>query len=131
MEDFKEDFIEFHCKLNESLEECCQVILQTFWDIREEIFAKMCQLYENTVMEDEAEKNGDFSAEPFPAEDFGLVFTQVSAVLEKCYVYLKENHVMWEFTFPFAENSVSLGAVQLLDLCKKKCFKYNSALVYL
>ena len=131
MEDFKEDFIEFHCKLNQNLEECCEVILQTVWDIREEIFAKMCQLYENTVMEDEAEKNGDFTAvretEVFPTEDFGLVSTQVTAVLGECYDYLKEdqvmsekdNHVMWEFIFPFAENSVSLGAVGLLDLCKK------------
>ena len=30
----------------------------------------MCQLYENTMMEDEVEKNGDFTAEAFPAEDW-------------------------------------------------------------
>ena len=80
MEDFKEDLIKFNCKLNENLEEHCQVILQAFWNIQEEIFAKMCQLYENIVMEDEVEKNGDFTAEAFPAEDFGLVFTQVTVV---------------------------------------------------
>jgi len=62
------------------------------------------------------------------------VFTQVTAVPEKCYVYLKEDHVMWEFIFPFAENSVSLGVVGLLDLCKKNVLgvmvKYINALVY-
>ena len=85
-------------------------------------------------MEDEVEKNANFTAEAFPAEGLGLVFTQVTAVLEKCCVYLKEDHVTWEFSFPFAENSVSLGVVGLLDLRKKNVLdvmvKYIDALVY-
>ena len=94
----------------------------------------MCQLYENTVMEAEAEKNGYITAvsetEAFPAENSGLVFIQGTAMLRNCYNYLKqyfgkEDHIMWEFFFSFAEKSESLGAVGLLDLSKKKCFRCN------